>query len=337
MSNSKTRISGISFIRMMCCFGVIIFHYYIHSTSSYKLFTTTPNGDWGEIFVAVFFMLSGGLLYINHAKITNLFRFYKKRFLSIFPAFYLAYAFYYIENILSTGKVFWSGKKIYLLLSFTGLDGYLNYLFPSNYYILGEWFLGALVLLYLLYPLIAYLIDHYNVYFMIGFSLLYIVFLFTQLHFTILPTRNLISCLMSFVIGIYLMKYRRYLFNSKVFLAALVLFAVSLFIEFPGFVNAAIKLQAISLFIILRQIGSLLEHTFLQRGIKGIGNITYEMFLLQHMLIIKFLNIRNYQDPIKAFLFFLIVLVMIMIYSKVLNIVASYLKDLIRKPDKGLR
>lgn len=41
-----------------------------------------------------------------------------------------------------------------MLLSLLGMDGYFQYRGP-NYYLIGEWFFGAIVFLYILYPLFA--------------------------------------------------------------------------------------------------------------------------------------------------------------------------------------
>ena len=82
--------------------------------------------------------------------------FFKKRWLSIFPMFYIAWTVMYIINSLRVGSWFWGGPRRNFLLSAIGMDGYFLHL-GMNYYNLGEWFLGGIILLYLLYPLLLFL------------------------------------------------------------------------------------------------------------------------------------------------------------------------------------
>ena len=156
--------SSFDVIRAISAFAIVLSHY-SYTFYEYGIRESGPeflgfkNGDMGGIFVDIFFMLSGAALLYNH-KSFNSFKevllFYKKRWLSIFPAFYIAWIIMYVINSLRVGSWFWGGPRKLFLLSFIGMDGYFLHL-GMNYYNLGEWFLGAIILLYLLYPLLLFL------------------------------------------------------------------------------------------------------------------------------------------------------------------------------------
>ena len=65
----REKLNSIYFIKAICALGIIIFHFSCHAEKSEFLpFYTFANGDWGAVFVAVFFMVSGGILYYNYSK-----------------------------------------------------------------------------------------------------------------------------------------------------------------------------------------------------------------------------------------------------------------------------
>ena len=148
-----SRIPAIAFIRAICAIGIIAFHVSCYTApEAVKLLHTYANGNWGSIFVGIFFLISGGVLYLNYPSAANLKSFYYKRWKAIFPMFYVTWLYYYLNAVIAAGTPFYNGSPWTLLLTAVGLDGYLAYRIPG-YYIVGEWFLGAIVLLYCLYPL----------------------------------------------------------------------------------------------------------------------------------------------------------------------------------------
>ncbi len=152
---------------------MVVFTHFSYSFVEYGI-STGPgllmfkNGDIGGVFVTMFFMLSGAALLHNYPSfrdgeeksfgktLKNLAVFYKKRWLTIFPMFYIAWAIMYVINSRRVGGWFWGGPRKNFILTFLGMDGYFLHL-GMNYYCLGEWFLGAIIILYILYPLLLFL------------------------------------------------------------------------------------------------------------------------------------------------------------------------------------
>ncbi len=160
----KKHEESFDIIRAVSAIAIVLSHY-SYTFYEYAIHEHGPeflgfkNGDAGGIFVDVFFMLSGAALLYNHGEFKDfkdILNFYKKRWLAIFPMFYIAWTVMYIINSLRVGSWFWGGPRKNFLLSFIGMDGYFLHL-GMNYYCLGEWFLGGIILLYLLYPLLLFL------------------------------------------------------------------------------------------------------------------------------------------------------------------------------------
>ena len=62
----RERIVGCDFIRAIAALGIIIFHFYCHSQNTFKPLLYHANGDFGLVFVTIFFILSGAMCYYNY-------------------------------------------------------------------------------------------------------------------------------------------------------------------------------------------------------------------------------------------------------------------------------
>ena len=146
-SKKREALKGIVFARAYCCLGIVIFHYFCHSKRILTVFFRTSNIDWGFIYVTSFFAISGIVLYYNYPKNISLKKFYYKRWKSIFPAYYISFIYFYHKNIFLRRKIFYNGSWTKLFFTLFGMDGYLcNFFKIKTYYIMGEWFTGAILL-----------------------------------------------------------------------------------------------------------------------------------------------------------------------------------------------
>ena len=277
----KEKIVAIDFIRAVCAVGIILYHISCYSSLyAPKVLYRYANGGFGTVFVAVFFIVSGGVLYHNYQNVANLRQFYYKRWKSIFPMFYITWGYFYLKNVLEAGSLFYCGKPVSMLLTVFGMDGYFAYK-GLNYYLVGEWFLGAIVFLYMLYPLFAKLINRFGWKVLFGMIPLWIWQIETA-FFTISPGCNLIHCSSLFMIGMLIFKYKVFRMKPVSWICA----AVSIFLLFvpiPGKdVYKSIAL-GISLFFVLFVMGDLLMKVpVLRIGISFVGGLTFNMFLVQN-------------------------------------------------------
>ena len=135
MDNRKPKIQEFIFIRAICAVWIIIFHFSCYSHSAISNLHYNANSQWGSPIVAVFFILSGAALRYNNKTIPSIRIFYYKRWKSVFPAFYIAFAFLFLENVFKNGDLFYSAEPWTIVFSILGIDGYVNI---PNYYIIGE-------------------------------------------------------------------------------------------------------------------------------------------------------------------------------------------------------
>ena len=157
----KQRLFYLDFVRAIAVVSILMTHfnarylYLVPPMPEKAVITTMVSniyiGNWG---VSLFFIISGSaLMYVYQDKL-EVKKFYKKRFLSIYPMFWMAYiaafAYFFIKNHVIPGA---GAPKVNFIFTVLGLDGMLAAYIPT-FYILGEWFLGTIILMYLLFPLL---------------------------------------------------------------------------------------------------------------------------------------------------------------------------------------
>lgn len=152
----KKRILYLDLTRIVCFLMVTSFHFSIMAgdlgiDAPLKVYTSIMSIGWGAIATSSFFMISGAALIYSYRETFSLKEYYKKRFFGLYPLFWLTYLFAFL-NFFYRYKTIPAVPKINILFSVFGMDGYFLAWIPT-FYMIGEWFLGALVMLYLLFPL----------------------------------------------------------------------------------------------------------------------------------------------------------------------------------------
>lgn len=157
----KERLFYLDFVRAIAVISILMTHfnarylYLVPPMPEKAVITTMVSniyiGNWG---VSLFFIISGSaLMYVYQDKL-ELKKFYKKRFLSIYPMFWIAYivafAYFFVKNHIIPGA---GAPKLNFIFTILGFDGMFAAYIPT-FYILGEWFLGTIILMYLLFPLL---------------------------------------------------------------------------------------------------------------------------------------------------------------------------------------
>jgi len=204
MAMSNKRIEGIDELRGLLALGIIMFHYFALGKYYGTWATHNALSDWGTIIVYLFFIVSGICLYKSNSNIKPS-QFFYKRWKALFPTFYVAWILVYILRLITTGSLNPDNASLSTIpLTIAGVDGYFLYL-GKNFYLIGEWFLGAIILLYLLYPLYLKLVKLSSLGLLAVLALLTVLTAYTDL-FEIINSRNLICCSTGFVIGMCLGK-----------------------------------------------------------------------------------------------------------------------------------
>lgn len=284
------KIHEIDFIRVISTLGIVIFHFSL-ANKSCRFLIEYGAGDYGTIFVNVFFMVSGFCLYCNNREINRLY--FWKRIKSIFPMFYIAYGIIFVRFVSAYGKFFFLDVKKPLILTLFGMDGYFLYK-GTNYYILGEWFLGAILLIYFLYPLLLYCIEKCEMISSIVMFILYVGMLWAYALpkplFEIKESRNLISCIICFWIGMLLYRHsKEILYHRLLPLLGILIFLGSRYIPQANILN---HFAAFGLFFLLFGIGTILfRSTHITTAFSKLATLSYPVFLVHHVLINDMANL----------------------------------------------
>jgi peptidoglycan/LPS O-acetylase OafA/YrhL len=159
---TNSRYFPLDCIRALSILLIIFFHYNCaterFSTTNFVFFPA--HVVTGNIGVSLFFLLSGASLMLSTQSNYSPISFYKKRIRSIFPLFWTTYILFVLSSVIifHPNLSFHKKNPLTFALTILGLDGFLLYKIP-NYYIIGEWFLGCILILYATFPVIRYLFN----------------------------------------------------------------------------------------------------------------------------------------------------------------------------------
>ena len=269
-------------------------------------------------------MVSGGILYYNYSDKLKLNNYYLKRWKSIFPMYYIIYFFFEILNMIAHKSIFYRGNPIIYIFTLLGIDGYLCSVIPT-YYILGEWFLGMIIILYILFPIVLYFFKKNDKITFISILLLYIIFLDKPI---LNPSSysSITSSLFSFTIGMTMFKYKEKIFNTKNLLISIVGILLLSLIKLPISSDISYHLLGLFVFIFLFEVGKyIMEKNFLSIIFRKIGELSYAIFLLQHITINMVLKYFNPVSTIEAILALIIIIIFTLCEANILYIVTNFI------------
>lgn len=205
------------------------------------------------------------------------------------------------------------GGYICVVLSILGIDGYIQEFIPT-YYLIGEWFLGAIIILYLLYPLHLFCYKKSPLVTTLVIMGLFIMNEFCNI-FPMSETRTVPYCLFYFNLGFLFEDNKEKLERIKilVLITSFVVAFIWLFVKLP-FLSS---LQAISytpfiiaLFILIFSLRKVSLPDFCNKFIALICKLSYLFFLVHHVIISFFtkfmLRYTNNSVLGLMFIFFLV-------------------------------
>ena len=303
-NQSLHRDPGFDFARAVAAVGIVVFHFYCHSDSARKLFLYHANGSWGTTLNYLFFALSGYLLQMKYGQPGNLHlqTFYYKRWKATIPAHLAVFLFAFCMNVFSLGKLFYLDiPKWQLLLSFVGMDGYATLIAPT-YFITGEWFLGAILMAYIVYPLLRWIAGLRWIRYVFLGGLLGLYALLFQIDVGPLsPSINPITCLLSFYVGMLGAEHSGILKINWVAAVSLILCVVLFAIPMGGETVTKMTLAGWCLVIVLYRIGCILcKNPIISRITLTLSALSYPVFLIHHRIILKVLTGFNSTSTLRS-------------------------------------
>lgn len=322
----KKRILFLDIVRIVACLCILIIHFnaQVSGWGQFGRFAypnhLIPNFYFdvylGEIGVGLFFIISGAGLYYGHS-FTELSRekialFYKKRAKAIYPYYWIAYIFASFASFLWY-KGMSMANKASIITSILGIDGYLGMLFQKygGFYQVGEWFLGCILILYLIYPFLSYGLNIFPKMTCLAVIIVYLLCIDRfQYHWFFFQLPYL-------VLGFYFAKYFRTALSWKLWLPTLIAIGYRvLYNENVAYYTKSIIMCWI-LFLTIVLVYELLNFKFnlesnrvLSERVKYIGILTYPAFLIHHKFISMLaptFNLQNfpYRNTIMLFVIYI--------------------------------
>ena len=334
----KERIFYIDFIKVISTILILVYHFYeyldrFNVNGIDRIFYYTINGtEHGAVALnglAAFFIVSGVALMYKYSEKINYKEYAFKRFKSIFPMFWITYILVYLYDFFITKKnqVLPIHK---FLLTIVGVDGYFLYLSP-NFYKVGEWFLGAIIFLYIVFPLFRKLIKKGKKIATIVVILLAIAsaLILTYYPFTINYKRNMVICIFLFVFGIYFWEYIKEIKWYQA-LISLVIYIVFRTINFT-FLDAKfqIYIPAVVSFFIFVYISKFITNRNIKKVFEILSKYSYAIFLV-HTFVINEVLVKvqgKTLTNLEGFGVFMLITIIIGILSKLLYMITMYISN----------
>ncbi|MBS4709772.1 acyltransferase family protein [Aeromonas caviae] len=293
-------------IRIVACLAVILFHYNVYLLYADPKVARIGEISYlhqtvGDIAISLFIILSGFALTISQGKVTDNFSyldFYKRRFLGIYPSFWISYLIVAAVFLL-VGQSFGDGQWWKLLLSLIGLDGFFLYRM-QNYYLVGEWYTGYMLITYLLYPFLKKLFDKTPLY-----CWLIVLAIFISLNavydklFDVYINCNPIMRMPEILFGI---TFATYIINNRsneIWLSIISLFVL----VFSSYLYNVLPPQlymlviGVSIFSIMSLLFSFIRYNdIVSNFIVKISSLTFLAFLFHHQIIYAVFRIFDYRS-----------------------------------------
>ncbi|OLO85715.1 acyltransferase family protein [Actinomyces naeslundii] len=342
-ARTRTRIFYLDLIRALAALLIVLTHFNAHLREhggGYVL-TFEPFGIYlGALGVSLFLIISGAALTFTYRRPIDLKRFYWKRFLNIYPMFWTAWVLGTLSLFLvANGRPPNAAPLRSFVFTLLGIDGLAQAFYFRTMYLLGEWFLGFILLYYVVFPLLLWAIDRFPV---ITGAVLLVAYVATIVimsrYFPAYPSAAVLTTrLPELAFGSYFVLYIRRIHGAVVVPAAAVL-AVSAM--FPGRIpeDVGTTIVGISVFLILVVAGRYVAIQPVRALVSLIATYSYPIFLVHHVVIeqaLEKIDVAGFY-PIQRYMLLAAECVIIFALSVALVKVADAVTDFFTKAFKGM-
>lgn len=248
-------------------------------TLPHKLFASVlPFGIYlGDFGSSLFFIVSGAALALTVPEEQSPLAFYKKRAKAIYPLFWLAWVVCFSIRFVTKPGYYAAAKTPTLLLTVLGLDNFAVAAgwVGTDFACVGEWFLGSILFLYLLFPLL-----HRGLRRKPWITWLAAVLVCLPIHLAGWDARLVAIHVLEFMFG---MQYLRLQKNAKVGLA--VLFAVGTVACTSLDSKITCAFFSMVVFTVLAGVSRWLDRPWPRVICGRLAKLSYAIFLVHHVLI----------------------------------------------------
>lgn len=335
----KERVWYLDFIRAIAVIMIILHHFnaaliekgIMVDNKNHIFILEWKNGNFGTLGVSLFFIISGAALMLTYKDDYSLKKYVIRRVNSIFPLFYIAYFVAFIFLFwMYKGIHFISAPKWTILLTIIGMDGYFSYLGPT-WYLVGEWFLGCIIFMYCLFPLLKKLLDRWEAPTIIVSFILYILCVIFN-PFQISITRNILIRGLDMLLGMVFMKEVQRI--KPVFgILSIILMILLFFYKIPFFDMFGISMMGWCVFVSCAFIAQYINFDFIKKLCSKISKYSYGIFLTHHLTILYIAQeFRNKQlSFLEGLTLLLLIVFVISIVTKGIYVIYNFVCSLFKR------
>ncbi len=272
-------------VRVTATLFILLFHFnYLTASLSAAPavgFLTYANGSMGHIGVSLFFILSGYTLFLRWNGRMQLRPYFLSRIRSVLPMYWIGYLVLFLYTDILHGAFPHDIPKSRLVLTFLGMDGYLAAVLPT-FYKIGEWFVGCILLLYAVFPLLLKALNaHPRILFCAACALFAA---WVLLDVSPVPIEHsFLTRIPEFLAGMYFARYRsRFDLRRYGFFFALPLCAV-LLVPLPFGQPLCTLLTGVCCFPVLFALAECITAPRVRRAVSICARYSYAVFLVHHV------------------------------------------------------
>lgn len=162
----KERILYLDVIKFFAVICVFVCHFartleYYQISYDFKILPDNIFSVYtGTVGCVLFFIVSGAtLMYVYQEKL-NLRSYFFKRFKGIYPMFWITFIIFFCLQFYIDGGYNKSIPVGRFFFTFIGFDGLVEY-FCVTFFTVGAWFLGMLIIMYILFPVLRKLVNEF--------------------------------------------------------------------------------------------------------------------------------------------------------------------------------
>jgi len=204
--------------------------------------------------------------------------------------FYLAYLGFVFSFIILYQKNPFPGRNpATFILTLIGMDGFLLYKIP-NFYIIGEWFLGFIIILYLIFPIIRYFFI-LNKHLLLVTMVLMTIVVYNIYSFDMAIQHFPLSRILEFSFGMYFISY----FKEEAFIKNIMYLVLTLVGSVAVYKLFKTELYVFNIlgmlsFVFLSSVSTLIKSNIIVNIVKFLSRYSYAAFLVHHQILIKIIT-----------------------------------------------
>ncbi len=344
----KPRLFYLDWIRAIAAILIVVTHFNNPYLEPTRFFVNRPFGIYiGGLGVSLFLIISGAALMYNYGdrESLDLRTFYTKRAKTLYPMFWVAFV---VANILlfirNNGYIFVPRHKITAIFSLFGMDGYASAFGVGTFYTLGEWFLGFIILFYIVFPLLRVGVNKMPIATVCIVLTLYAatVAFFTFYQIPRVPSDILLTTrLPELVFGMIFVKFIKKVPHWLAAISFVILALQQLTHILKD--NIAVTVVGILAFLLLSYIGELVKSFKpLSTCTKFISAYSYPIFLVHHVLIMQVFTViypvwlNRWQAYGLLIAEFVVILVLSVMLKRFTNLIVGFVsKYLVKSSSKN--